>query len=424
MTTACGGGASTARPGFGLSVSVGTGILAAALNNVPTPLAIALAGAIGVLNYELSTYCTTDPPAMPTLTAQDYVDALDVYNVPANLAAIAKFRDFFGNLFWPTFCECTSGTTPAPPTLPAPPSGLPTVNPPQLTTAPPAYPCWNQTQAYTRPVVSATTFVYVGSDLLPTGATQSVTPSETGGPTTAWVIPSGISNITFSGIGSGTDPGPAAEMDWFNSSGSVIRRDLLSWSSGGSGTRTITSAEPPAGATAWDVWIDSFWGGTGFPQGSIWDVSLSVSYFCAGSNPATPLTPCCPPDPSLLNMVQRLIALSESILTSLPTPINSYAEATVHSSLTGNGSFTLADAAIAVKVTLTTIPGYIGEAAGSPNIFFDAGFVSTITVEAPQTTQRILYADQLIGLPILTEQIGYSLAPGVVATITELVRGP
>jgi len=140
MTALCGGGTSSAAPGFGLSVSVGTSVIAGALNNVPTPLAIALAGVLGVMNFELNTYCTTDPPAMPVFTAQDYVDALNTFDTVANIAAINKFRDALGNLFWPTFCKCDSVATPAPPSLPAPPSNLPVVNPPQLTPAPPTTP--------------------------------------------------------------------------------------------------------------------------------------------------------------------------------------------------------------------------------------------------------------------------------------------
>jgi len=75
-------------------------------------------------------------------------------------------------------------------------------------------------------------------------------------------------------------------------------------------------------------------------------------------------------------------------------------------------------------VTLTTIPARLGEAAGDPTRIFDAGYVTTITAEAPQTTTRLTFGEQLILLPQLTEQIGYSLGAGVVATITEITRGP
>lgn len=85
---------------------------------------------------------------------------------------------------------------------------------------------------------------------------------------------------------------------------------------------------------------------------------------------------------------------------------------------------TLVDAAIAVRVELTTLPATLGVEGPSPDFVFDAGYVVPVVAGTPLREQRIVYSSQQFWLDNLVDQVGYKLHPGVVATITELTRGP
>ena len=104
--------------------------------------------------------------------------------------------------------------------------------------------------------------------------------------------------------------------------------------------------------------------------------------------------------------------------------ITSYAESTVHAGLSGNGNFAIGARTIAARILLTTVPGYVGFVPADPQIFFDAGFFTTSTNEGNYATERIAKSPQVVQIPALANTIHYTLTTGVVATITELVRGP
>lgn len=103
MPALCGGGTSSARSGFGASVAVGIAQIAALLNNVPTPLAFAAAGYLGLVGFELSTFCNTDPPAAPTISGGDWAALLSVSDPVSHLAAVSKFQNLFAANLWCTF---------------------------------------------------------------------------------------------------------------------------------------------------------------------------------------------------------------------------------------------------------------------------------------------------------------------------------
>jgi|SRR5690348_2340297 len=417
MTALCGGGTSSAQPGFGIAVQVGTAQIAALLNNVPTPLAVALAGVIGLVNYELSTFCTTDPPAMPTLTASDYFDALGGNGVAAQITAVAKFQAAIGNILWPSFCKCDSTSTPAPPSWPTPPSDLPTSNPTQLPIGT-QQPCWDHSDNFTAPLSS--TFHDFTSFLVPYSQTVTVTPpggAET--TTTAAVIPAGVTQYTVKvSVTSPPPPAPGVgfEVLQFNSAGAIAHRDTLWSGNSGSATETFSLV---SGATSWE-WLAN----TDPTSGTAGAISAEVSFYCPGTSPTTPATPCCPPDPTLEGMLAQILAYVQALYSSVPPQLNSYATATVHSGLTGNGTVTLVDNALAVRVDITTDDGG-GFIPGDPTYLIDRGFIVPVINQGPiRSTVRLVYNPQVYILPALTEQVGYSLHVGVTASITELVAGP
>jgi hypothetical protein len=73
-------------------------------------------------------------------------------------------------------------------------------------------------------------------------------------------------------------------------------------------------------------------------------------------------------------------------------------------------------------VTLTTQPTFIGEEFGDPLEIFDAGWFSWGSTDGFLAREIISHNPQL-SFPAKAEQytrLGYSLSPGVVATIQEL----
>jgi len=52
----------------------------AMLNNIPTPWAVAFAAYVGLITYDLASFCTTDPPSDPGLTGRDFTDLVNVTN--------------------------------------------------------------------------------------------------------------------------------------------------------------------------------------------------------------------------------------------------------------------------------------------------------------------------------------------------------
>jgi len=124
MTALCGGGASQARPGFAIVQYVGPAALGAMLNNIPTPWAVAFAAYVGLITYDLASFCTTDPPSDPGLTGRDFTDLVNVTN-PFSFAAKTKIQQWIGHNLWWNFCQCSAVPTPPAPAPLAPPSGLP-----------------------------------------------------------------------------------------------------------------------------------------------------------------------------------------------------------------------------------------------------------------------------------------------------------
>jgi hypothetical protein len=112
------------------------------------------------------------------------------------------------------------------------------------------------------------------------------------------------------------------------------------------------------------------------------------------------------------------------LVSGSATPPHSYADATVHAGLTGAGSFTLHDAALALRMEVTAGIPVDRQYAGNPVYYFDVGHVTPLINGSPLRGERLVYQKQLKLLPSLTDSIGYTFSQGVVVNITELVRGP
>lgn len=379
---------------------------------------MALAGYLGLVSYDLSTYCATDPPPMPVIGTGDWIAAFTLSDPVAHLAAIQKFQDMLGNFFWPTFCQCNSVATPAPPPLPSPPPDLPTVGPTVLPTAPVAGPCWDKSAHCTWLDSSAFPYPNLSQQLIPTSGPSIVVDCSAGGFGTVTMYPvpgdviGGTSHVTF--------PGPLGGGGVFalyaNPAGTYSAWQRLAESNAQNTTFTVNLT---VGQN------DPYWAIVATPlnQGNTAHADIEILLDCTAGNP--PLqNPCCPPDESQQALLQSILSLVQGLYENQATPLHSYSQGTVHTGLTGSGSIVVAGTTIAIEVQITTFPPSIGQAVGNPTYYFDVGWITPLAAGNPYSPQRIVYQQQLFIPNPLTDEIAYTLEKGVVANIVELSRGP
>lgn len=374
-------------------------VIAALFQNASVPEAVAVAGIIGFTTYELSTFCLTDPPAMPTITPDDIAYLFQPLNNPLGYyAAINKFRDAVGHLVWPTVCQCTNGTavTPSPLTWP---TGAPVFNPPQVAPGyPTGQPCssFTYTNSATPPNVPSPDNPIVP---LPTGATHArmtLSPSR----------PMVTADAT----------GYAVILNCFNAAGTFIGNPVAVGASSSGATLTASGALV-AGTASFRV------------TRSVSHVDTPITFttvtdFFCGSAPGGGQVPLpCVADPILTTQVQAIYDLV-TLIQRQAVPF-AYVRSTVHSALFGNGEIGV-QGLIGALVEVTARGGHVGEVAGDPSVLFDAGWINWGNGDGVTERQRIS-ADSQISFPLAAGQftsLHYSASVGVVLRITELVREP
>lgn len=400
MTAICSGGTSSARPGFGASVALTVPAIAGLLNNIPTPWAVGFAAYLGLIAYDLNTFCTVDPPAVPTITAADALALLTFLDPIGHAQAVAKFEQLVGAYAWYQLCQCDSVATPAPPTPPGAPVGLPNIDPPALgPPRPPADPCQ--------------TFVQ--------GAWFNVDPGLTQHTGVQSFLGLGVTSVEFTlQTQLVTPPGPSCEWQivWMHQNAdntlTTVRTDTIF---PGVTETIVRLIVPPDGATAQQTLITAY-SGTGRVQENI-----TIRYFCGGNVPGGPPTPC-PADPMLAGMLAQILELV-TLIQRQAVPF-AYISGASHTGLTGNGQLAV-QGLIGAKVTITAnAPGTIGVQAGDPEYLWDAGWINWGSADG-FSPRQVLSATTTLSLPPNAGAytlLGYSLAPGVVVTIQELAREP
>lgn len=368
---------------------------------IPAIWADLLAFAAGY-TFATATLCGSDPPPMPVFTAADITAILTSSSVTSP-ASFQKLTDWIGNAAWNQFCHCAPGATPAVPAPPGYPATAPIVNPPQtplLTT-----PCFEGGQWFEDNGFSGTcdftSAFFIGK-----------------------TIPPGVTSLDVdhtSATVSGPSPYPLTyEIQFVAQDGTTVLSAPTWVQSADVGFDHMHVYLPvPLGAASYSVNVHAT-----ACAGVTQSYGTSFHFYC-GALPGAAVQPCCPPDTHMLGQIQQIANLLNTVLNSLPTPPNSYAESTVHAGLSGHGTITLVSNAIAIKVSITTDLVGARTDTGSPDYLFDRGYIVPITLEAPiRKAVRLVYNPQLYELPTLTEQIGYTLQPGETITITELTRGP
>jgi len=397
MTSVCvSSGPSQPKSGFGLVVDMSAAALVARFANTAGWFSAMIAAVLTGTAYELSDFCTHDPPTAPTLTASDFVDALQIGDWAARFTAQKKIQDWIGAHVWYDLCECVSGTQPTPPSYQSDPGNLPQIDPPAVNPPVLVGPCSSNTR--TQSGISA-------------GSVQM-------GFSNSWVgLPVTMVRVTVSDTAA---------------SGAGIQGDFTVTESHTEGATTTTVATfqlhvNPGSNYSTDVALlgdahemhASFavTGGSGTS-----DLSITYAAFC-NATPTTPVAPCCPPDPILSGQIRQILDIV-NLIQRQAVPFGYVAGAT-HTGLSGAGAISISGI-LGIKVDVTTLPSSYGVAGTSPPEHFDLGFLTFGTADGFPQSFRLTRNPQ-VSLPARCSaftDLDYDLAPGVVVTITELLREP
>lgn len=399
MTVICGGGTSAPKAGVAETLILTAATMPGLLAELGIPWAVRFAGLLDVFVYDTISSCATDPPADPGITAADVTALLNVdLDVLARNGSAAKFTQLLRRFLWYQLCECTSFTTPGPPTPPAAPTGTPVLDPSYVAGAP-AAPCGTASRAITLPGTN-TPGTLTPNPTVPAGATfvkYTVTAA----------VSSQMSGVQFN---FGTHTLDSFGSPVFNGTG------VDSFAIFFPDTQRVRTM--PLQPHTVDLVLAYGPAATPYPNNH---VTVDLEFFCGGPAGGSAPAACCPPDPSLVAKLDQILGYVQLMQRQI-APF-AYIAGTVHTGLTGSGQISV-QGLVGAKILVTTMPSYVGEEAGDPTEYFELGWFAWGTADGFRTREFLTHAPHLT----LPEQagaltlLGYSWSPGVVVTITELVR--
>lgn len=414
----CTSGSPQQKPGIADDVILTAAVIASLFPPSAAWIEPFIGALAGIITLHLPDLCSVDPEPDPGLSGPDILSIIALGRGPLTEDAVERYQQLVRRWAWLTFCQCSVGPQPSPPTFPAAPTGLPAINPP------------GSVGVGTGPCGGA---AYSGT-IAPLGNRWDFRTSQfcdqTGQPSSASLavpIPAGAVSYQsqYATHGSFTDGNSAhpylSNVYFYNSSGGFLGLSLQATRDYGSSSDWVSQGfhspvNPiPAGAVSYAV--------LGLNDSSTLPITVdnSVSFFCGtGITPVTGQPVCCsasdPYTQGYLSQIMQLLTLIQRQLAPF-----AYVGGASHIGLTGNGVLTIPSLQ-GIKVTLTTQPGYVGEEFGSPLELFDVGWVAWGSPDGYLPREFISHNPQL-SFPAKAEQytrLGYSLNPGVVATIQEL----
>jgi hypothetical protein len=182
----------------------------------------------------------------------------------------------------------------------------------------------------------------------------------------------------------------------------------------------VTTIQFTPSKTSYNRWAFDVAGNAGF-AGTSNVGPVDWTMYCNGATPGLQ-NPCCPPDvatQATLDAILKMVTLMQRQIAPFGT-----IDGTAHAGLTGSGQFAVSGI-IGLSVSLTAVPSNISSVAGDPLQMYGAGWVNTGTADGWGPRQFISSSPMLVELiPGNVTLVGYSLAPGVTATITEVLREP
>jgi hypothetical protein len=381
---------------FGIAVDISAAGLAARFANTAGWFSALVAGAIAGAHYELSTFCGNDPPVEPTLSAQDFVDALSLVGGVDKIIAEKKILDWVGSHIWYDVCKCVDGTIPTPIGYQSNPGNLPQRDPVGVVPPVVVTPCQSSDTVH----------------VLTVGGTNTITLAQLPGnqPVTAQFTSTLSGDLTCSG---------QTNMYSVNAAGTATLLQGKSYGNGFPNNSEHSLLLPVPAGTDHVIVVEQLAGTAGHTA----TITTSVRVYCGGNNPGSLVQPCCPPDPILAGQLQQILDMV-TLIQRQAVPFG-YIAGTVHSTLSGAGAISISGI-LGVKVAIDTLPTPYGVAGTSPPEHFDLGFVTFGTADGFPSAFRLTRNPQVM-MPARASvytDLDYDLSPGVVVTITELLREP
>jgi hypothetical protein len=347
---------------------------------------------IPAVDLDLNVFCSADPPPNPTIDATDLINLVKPSKITLAIAAADKLLQLIQAYAWYRFCKC-NGTTPAAPTPPSVPTGAPALNPGGFVTLPTSTgPCLINYQAsYDSPATTTGTGFDYSQITYGTNNVQTLR---------AHV------NHVIAGASHGQI---VARIDWFKT-GPVLMGASAEIPINPNQKQVLDFPVLP-GSVRGDLVIRSLATSTDLVGGYLeayCDVPPGSTGVCQ-----------CGPDTRSLGLLSQIYALLTSV-QRFGVPFG-YISGTVHSGLTGDGHFTIADQ-IGLLVEVTTVPSRVTEIAGDPIIVFDVGSIAIGTADGWNQRKEIRHAQWVwlpTGMQAMTK-VGYSVPSDCVVKITEL----
>jgi hypothetical protein len=392
VTAICGGGTSGPKIGTAAVVDYTAGLIAAIFATYDIAWLIPIIPLVGLAPLTLSSFCAADPPAVPTFTSAETNALLQLTFGSDFDSGLAKVRDLILNAIWYDACQCTSGSL-APLTPPTPPTGTPIT---QFPVAPTNQPC--QSTEYT------STFFLTSASINRSG------PSINTG-----IVPTAI-RYKMRPVWQNTNPGVFTwAFKQLDQSGATQRTDTFTLTYPNVSFDATVAAIPNFREIAL---LQSYVSGSNGQS-----IEHSVVEFWCGAAPGSAQTPCCPPDPATQSYLDNILQLVTLIQRQI-VPF-AYVPGNVHTGLSGAGVLAI-HGLLGIKIEITTDPTNLGVEGTSPSLLFDRGFFTWGSPDGYPQSERLERTNQ-ISLPCRASafsELAYDLHPGVVVTITELVREP
>lgn len=410
MTALCGGGTSSPQTGVINNLVIATGA-AGIFSLIPgLEWLVAVGSALGVLTYDLTTICATDPPSMPTFSTAEIlafttgaIGSTDFNNF------VQKAHDLAAIIVWQKYCKCDSGATPTAPTYPTSPPVTTVIQP---STSGCGSGQWSGLAALDN---VGHTEAY---NAFPHGALDGT------------IAQGGVTNVQIVAINPGTTSFQirlrTVLSDINNTNGAQLvigfysNSGLISTVSPGSGqdyhtNDLTTTVTVPSLATFMTAFVSTNHLNSSSPK----NITITVNALCGGAT--TSQTNTCPSDPAVLALLNQILSVL-TLIQRQHVPFQ-YVLGAVHSGLTGAGQLTVTQL-LGMKVELTTVSSVVGIETANPDEIFGAGWVSWGTPDGFEK-REFLAKNPYISLPEnaqILDRFGYELRPGVVGRFTEIER--
>lgn len=341
------------------------------------------------IDIDFAAFCALEPPSTSVITTDDIIDLLNPSAISLAYIAGQKIAAWVHLYLWYQYCQCkTPDPAPTVPTAPTAPTPLPVVNP--IGPNPTSPGCDSYTS--TALAVPNSQFVnHVNREVPSTAQTYR--------------------GRFVDAVAGASHNGVQWSVVWYNPQFTSIKTETPV--NMASGATTSFSYSVPTGAKYFSASVTA-----GAPGSSdLQHIELTVD--CGPSGTTAP--PVVQPAPDIrIGQILELVTLIQR--QAVPFAL---VGSTSHTGLTGQGELSV-QGLIGVLVTLTTVPSSYGLVDGHPDIRFDVGWITWGDSLGWRPTET-LRASPHLSMPYAiggATKLGYSFAPGVVATIRELVREP